>query len=459
MKILTQEFKASLTNTKSKPSVVVDQEIQQFKTAPRIIFWITTADAQTDEQVRDRLLRIDITEDPKHTQEIIDFIFEQRKSGAATFDPHEIEVCRAIVYLLKQVFVDVVIPFADHIKFYGDPRGATIFADLVSSFAIWRHQTREKGKNGAVIASYEDYKDAETFFNAIKGHSDTKYTPGELRTLQAIKDLHGEATREMIMEKTGFSKGALSDILNGRSRDGQAKYGLLHKCAALTEEDEGTLKWVDRDTKISKKKKVYRLSEDYDILKAYGKAVSLDTDETNIKRHCSDSSSEFADSSQVKNEFGKDVVRKFVEYNNIRERGTNNVHPSHLDKENSFSLSHPAKSCELANLEPPGVDSSVRTSSAPSANYPTKKAEDSGSRLANQRGEELASKTEEHAKKPQPTDLVKVRFLKDYRTQIADPDNPKKYADHLYEAGDTVMLQRWMAEDLLKRGIVELVAA
>ena len=309
-KTCTTFYKEGATHT-----VVVDQEIQQFKIAPRIIFWITTADAQTDEQVRDRLLRIDITEDPKHTQEIIDFIFEQRKSGAATFDPHEIEVCRAIIYLLKQKFVDVVIPFAEHIKFYGDPRGATIFADLVSSFAIWRHQTREKDGNGGVIASYEDYKDAETFFNAIKGHSDTKYTPGELRTLQAIKDLHGEAIREMIMEKTGFSKGGLSDILNGRSRDGQAKYGLLHKCPALTEEDEGTLKWIDRDTKTSKKKKVYRLPEDYDILKAYGKAVSLDIDENNIKRLCSESSSKFGDGSQDKNEFGKELVRKFVEYN------------------------------------------------------------------------------------------------------------------------------------------------
>ncbi len=303
-KTCTTFYREGATHT-----VVVDQEIGQFKTAPRIIFWLTTADDQTDEQIRDRLLRIDTTEDPKHTKAVIDFIFSQRKSGAASFDPRELKVCQAIIYLLKQVFIDVIIPFTDNIRFEGDPRGATIFADLVSSFAIWRYRIREHDSNGAVIACYEDYKDAETFFNAIRGHGDTKYTPGEMRVLQAIKDLHGEATREMIMEKTGFSKGALADILNGRSRYGQAKYGLLHKCPALSEEDEGTLKRIDEDNKISRRRKVCRLPESYDVMQAYGKTVYLDN-ETTIKQTCSHGSHGFADSSQGKNKFGKDIVRR-----------------------------------------------------------------------------------------------------------------------------------------------------
>jgi hypothetical protein len=314
---------------------------------------------------------------------VIDFIFSQRKSGTATFDSRELEVCQAIIYLLKQIFIDVVIPFSESIRFEGDPRGATIFADLVSSFAIWRHRIRACDNNGAVIACYEDYKDAETFFNAIKGHGDTKYTPGELRVLQAIKDLHGEATREMIMDKTEFSKGALSDIMNGRSREGQAKYGLLHKCPALTEEDEGTLKWVDNNTKTSRRKKVYRLPADYDIMKAYGKAVYL-SDETTIKRTCSAGSDEFADSSQVKNEFGKDIVRKFVEYNTIRERNTNE--PKHrlspLDENNILSLTG-AKSGEPANLEPLDVGSPVRTKARTDANSKRTEPIDSDSKPAN----------------------------------------------------------------------------
>ncbi len=333
-------------------TVVVDHEPREFKTAPRIIFWLTTADNNTDEQIRDRLLRIDTTETTTHTKEVIDFIFQQRKSGAASFDSREIEICRAIIYLLKQEFIDVVIPFSDNIRLEGDPRGATIFADLISAFAIWRYRIRELDSNGAVIACYEDYKDAETFFNAIKGHGDTKYTPGELRVLQAIKDLSGNATRETVMAKTGLSKGGLADILNGRNHDGQAKYGLLHKCPALTEEEVSTSTRTDDETKTSRRKRVYRLPGDYDIMEAYGKAVYL-YDETNIKRAWSSSSDEFVDGSKIENKFDKDPVRKFEENDNIRERRMNEPEYviSHMD---GVSHSLPSsKPCELTNLAAP----------------------------------------------------------------------------------------------------------
>ncbi|MEI6103144.1 MAG: hypothetical protein WCP70_04295 [Methanothrix sp.] len=373
-KTCTTFYREGATHT-----VVVDHEIKQFKTAPRIIFWLTTADDQTDEQIRDRLLRIDTTETAKHTREVIDFIFLQRKSGAAAFDSRELEVCQAIISILKKVLFDVVIPFSDNIEFAGDPRGATIFADLVSSFAIWRHRIRARDSAGAVVASYEDYKDAEIFFNAIRGHGDTKYTPGELRVLQAIKDLDGEATREMVMTKTGISKGGLADIFNGRSRDGQAKYGLLHKCPALTEEDESTQKRIDEDTRQTKRRKVYRLPEDYDILAAYGKAVYL-SDETTIKRDCSSGSYEFAGSSQVKNESGREIVRKFVEYKDMREDIL--CEPSPLDENNILSLTW-AKSGELANLLPLDSDLPPRTLCRTDADFVRTKPLDTGCTAAN----------------------------------------------------------------------------
>jgi len=398
-----QMFKTCTTfyRTGATHTVVLDQEIRQFRTAPRIIFWLTTTDDQTDEQIRDRLLRIDVTETPKHTAEVIDFIFKQRKSGAAAFDSREIEVCRAIIHLLKRVFVDVVIPFTDSIRFEGDPRGATIFADLVSAFAVWRHRIRARDSNGAVIACYEDYKDTETFFNAIKGHGDTKYTPRELRVLQAIKDLHGVATREMVMAKTRLSKGDLSDILNGRSRDGQAKYGLFHKCAALTEDEEGTSTQLDdsKKTRTSIKKKILRLPADYDVLSAYGKAVYL-ADETTIKRTCSAGSEQFGTGSEIKNEFGKDVVRKFVEYNIIRERRTPEHHPlSPVDTKKIFFVSPGPKMPNLPNLEPSDSGSPFRTKTVPTPNHPNpsiKEQREAAERERAAREEHFKEKAEQH---------------------------------------------------------------
>lgn len=61
-------------------------------------------------------------------------------------------------------------------------------------------------------------------------------------------------------------------------------------------------------------------------------------------------------------------------------------------------------------------------------------------------------------KKLAPTDLVEVRFLKEYRTQVPRPGFPDAYDDRLYRVGEIATLQRWKAEDLLRKGIVELVA-
>jgi len=280
-----QMFKTCTTfyKTGAVHSVVTDgpegKMVKQFRTAPRIAFWITTADAQTDEQVRDRLLRIDVTEDPRHTQQVVRFIMDQRIHGAAVFDEHELQVCREVVRQLKGELLDVVIPFANYIQFQGDARGATIFMDLVSAFAIWRHKIRGRDSNGAVVAEYEDYKDAERFFNGINGHSDKKFTPKELRILQAIKDAGTDGiTRDELQKKTGLSGGELSNIINGRGRDEQNKYGLLHKCTDLTSENV-----VITNDGVSKKRLTYKLPREYEILEIYGSAVRLNADEKTVR--------------------------------------------------------------------------------------------------------------------------------------------------------------------------------
>ena len=74
---------------------------------------------------------------------------------------------------------------------------------------------------------------------------------------------------------------------------------------------------------------------------------------------------------------------------------------------------------------------------------------------------DLAQVKEEHTKKPAPTDPEKVRILAPdgYRTQIPLPDNPHKYVDHLYPAGEIAEFQHWKAKDLIERGIAEVVTA
>jgi len=58
-----------------------------------------------------------------------------------------------------------------------------------------------------------------------------------------------------------------------------------------------------------------------------------------------------------------------------------------------------------------------------------------------------------------PTTLETVRIIKPegYRTQIPHPENPNRFVDHLYSAGEIVEIQHWKAKDLIERHIAEPV--
>ena len=77
---------------------------------------------------------------------------------------------------------------------------------------------------------------------------------------------------------------------------------------------------------------------------------------------------------------------------------------------------------------------------------------------ANQPKDSDCGKTQTPANHVKVTDPVKVRFFKDYRTQIAKLGEPNSFVDKLFLAGEIAELQRWKAEDLVKRDIVEQVA-
>lgn len=60
-------------------------------------------------------------------------------------------------------------------------------------------------------------------------------------------------------------------------------------------------------------------------------------------------------------------------------------------------------------------------------------------------------------KKPGPSEPVKVRILKEWRTQIPRPGVPNAFDDRLYRVGEVIEVPRWKVEDLQKKGIAEVV--
>ena len=53
-------------------------------------------------------------------------------------------------------------------------------------------------------------------------------------------------------------------------------------------------------------------------------------------------------------------------------------------------------------------------------------------------------------------DPIKTRILKEYPSQISEGGS---WVDHVYHAGEEATFERWRAEDLVKRGVVELLEA
>ena len=137
----------------------------------------------------------------------------------------ETKVCQALTFDLKQKLFNVKIPFASKIKFDGDPRAYGMFSDMIKSSAVFRHLKREKDDAGQLIATIEDFENAKSLYVEIDGHDRDKYTDAELRVLNAIVANDGVATQAAIQEGSKLSSGRVSDILNGRGKQG---HGLLH---------------------------------------------------------------------------------------------------------------------------------------------------------------------------------------------------------------------------------------
>ena len=101
------------------------------------------------------------------------------------------------------------------------------------------------------------------------------------------------------------------------------------------------------------------------------------------------------------------------------------------------------------STDPPSVSSGVSTDKS------------GGSEGVSTSQASVSRRPEAKHSKLDPTALETVRIIKPegYRTQIPHPENPNKFVDHLYSAGEIVEIQHWKAIDLIQRGIAEPVEA
>ena len=219
----------------------VEMKGVEVRTAKRIAFWASCVDSQADEQIRDRFIMYNVKSDSDRRQEILRHMMK-RDEGDQLPEESEFEtkVCQALTFDLKQKLFHVTIPFATRIKFDGDPRAYGMFGDMIKSSAVFRYLKREQDEAGQLIATIEDFENAKSLYVEIGGHDRDKYTDAELRVLNAIVAKDGEATQAEIQEGAKLSSGRVSDILNGRGKQG---HGLLYKCKDIIVEEGRPLKY------------------------------------------------------------------------------------------------------------------------------------------------------------------------------------------------------------------------
>jgi len=223
VKRITSDFQEGGSKT-----TTIDMKGVEVHTAKRIAFWASCADNEADEQLRDRFLMYCVKADPARRKEIIGHM-QAQDEGEQLPEEYDFEtlVCQALTRDLKTKLFHVTIPFAKRIKFDGDPRAYGIFSDMIKSSAAFHYLTREKDDAGRLIATEEDFENAKQLYIELGGHDRDKYSDRELDILKAIMTNGGEATQADIQELSGLSSGRVSDILNGRGKEG---HGLLYKC-------------------------------------------------------------------------------------------------------------------------------------------------------------------------------------------------------------------------------------
>jgi hypothetical protein len=165
----------------------IDMQGVEVRSAKRIAFWASSVDNQCDEQLRDRFLMYEVKAGRERAKEIVSHM-QDRDEGSeqvpADYD-FETKVCQALTY------------------------------------------------EGRVIATAEDFENAKALYIELGGHDRDKYQGTELEILKAILG-KGSASQADIQEATGLSSGRVSDVLNGRGKEGN---GLIHKCGHLIVEE------------------------------------------------------------------------------------------------------------------------------------------------------------------------------------------------------------------------------
>lgn len=238
-------IKKSTTNFQkgTEHRTIINGKFQVKKIPPRISYWLSSVDNNQSMQLLSRTIDIDIDESIEQDDKVLNFQADQAVSGEVRFPENDrIRICRQILREIKSREFIVKIPYAKDIaNNWSDKenrRNFPIFLDIIRAFTVLRFKQR-KNENGYLIATEEDYKDANDLYSKNKRSQITKLTKSEQRIYDIIESGSGSKWEINAILNTynnsGFkiSQSRLHQILHGYNSKNGYRTGMLDKVSNL----------------------------------------------------------------------------------------------------------------------------------------------------------------------------------------------------------------------------------
>lgn len=185
------------------------------KIPPRILWWITGADAAPDDQIESRQYPVDVDQAIEHAVDVMNAIASRRASRKTKFYvDNGILTCR---YILGQVRESgpfkVEIPYSQWIdyKVPEDYRGQQQFFDLIDALAILNFKQR-KVIDGWIQADLQDFYEAKAIFTSKNESHNTGLTAAELQLVRAMVG-KGPCTQADLVTYLGKSQATVAKRL------------------------------------------------------------------------------------------------------------------------------------------------------------------------------------------------------------------------------------------------------
>ena len=221
---------------------------------PGVQLLTTEVDADSEEQVLNRTLLLEVEGSPEKDEAIINVNLERLETGDQPLEDTDIVVCQAALDLLKAKTYKVTIPEAKkRIKWLernkdqrANLRNFNIFHDMILGYAVMRWPCRSNYEDAAgvthVEATRQDFMDALALYHTVHKQMKSKLTSKELDLLTLVKDHGGRISKEDAQNKLKITRQRLDSLIKGRNGQGglRGKYpGFYVEESTENESDPG----------------------------------------------------------------------------------------------------------------------------------------------------------------------------------------------------------------------------